>query len=360
MSTDDEFVVPSADTTAQATGNSSRWSDARHIREHHGIPGYDRERFDYQKLVPNVLEHVWEGSPQGATKDKGGTDWLATGKPGSGKSTLGMNFAVRMMEINDEAVVWRGTPARSEWLPLAPWTTVCLPERVDVTARLEPRDPTRDTVEVALEDIVREVKRYANPVQLNRQLLDPGQFHVVYPDPRMAECQLYYEDSEKQRDGVEFAAEDPLDHWWFAWVMARIEYGPHGWMTAILDEIGDICPESAGDDAYGTLPKIKLIKDYYVDARKYGLSFGLFGHSEADIHNELRRKVRWRIQMPGSANPTTGSQLVGFNSVPMETTMTERSPVGEALIYTESNFEKFGWADLEAPLDRKLKVHLEA
>lgn len=355
------YKIESETRTSDYDDGRRQWDDVRSIREKFGIRRWDPERFDWQSVLPNLLHHAWEGPPNGKTADKGGTDFLCTGKPGKGKSTLALYFAVRLMEINDEAVVWRGSTSRSEWLPLAPWATLCIPEGVDVSARLEPKhNPNEETVSVELDDLVREVKRYANPVQLNRQILEPGQFHVVYPDPRMRDCQRYYEESdEKQVDGVEFSPDDPLGHWWFAWILARIEYGPHGWTTLILDEIGDLAPESAANDEYGTLPKIKLLKNAFVDARKYGLSLFCFGHSEIDIHNQVRHKIRWRIQMPGQANPTSGSDLVGFRNVKMDVDLTSDMDVGEALAYTESNFQPFQFDEMPAPIDRILKVDLE-
>lgn len=350
------------DTTEQATGNSARWSDQRAMREEFGVPRYDRENFDRPNVLPNALEHSWDAGPDTTA---GGTDFLATGKPGCGKSTFALNWAIRLMEVNDEIVVWRGSTSRSEWLPFAPWAVVCVPERVDVSARLEPKDPSKSTIEVDLEDMVREVRRYDNPIQLNQQLLDPGQFHVVYPDPRMRECQLIYEDAPERTyqppsdDRGLFDPEDPLNHWWFAWLLARVEYGPHGWMSVIFDEIGDIAPEGARSDQFGTYQKIKLLRDAFVDARKYGLSMFAFGHSERDIHNLLRHKIRWRISMPGSANPTAKSDVVGMDSVPMDFEVTSNYSIGKAMMFTEQNFEKVRWDDIPAPHQRTLKVDLE-
>jgi len=358
-----QFEEP-VDTTEQATGNSSRWSDARSMRQAFGIPAWDADAFEYEGVIPNCWEHSWEA---GGDLIAGGTDFLARGKPGKGKSTFGNYIAVRMMEANDEKVVWRGSTSRSEWLPLAPWTVLCLPEGVDVTIRLESKDPTDPAAELdvdQLNQIVREVRRYSDPVDLNRNHLDAGQFHVVYPDPQLRGCQeILDKDPEKQYDTPPdrealFSEADPANHWWFAWALARVNHGPHHWTTWICDEIGDIAPQSARKDQFGTYQKVELLKDLWVDARKFGLSIFLFGHSEVDIHQAIRHKIRWRIQMPATANPTTSTDVVGFETVPMSYEMTDEYPIGKALMYNETHFDPFRWKDMPSPTEYKLKIEV--
>lgn len=311
-------------------------------------------------LIPNFTHHAWEYEDTAMLA--GGTDFLAIGPPGSGKSNMALNHSVRLMEENDEKVVWRASTSRSEWLPLAPWARVCLPEGVDVEARFVPKNPSQQAVEVDLEDVVREVVRYRDPVHLNEELLVPGGFHVVYPDPKMRGVQALYEDTqEKQYDGLEFTEHDPLNHWWFGYLLARIERGPYHWTSVIFDEIGDIAPEAARNDEYGHYQKVELFKDCLVDARKTGLSIFMFGHAEADIHSMIRRKIRWRIAMPGKANPTKASQVVGFNNVPMNEDHASGQDVGWFMPYNESRFEWPGVSagHYPAPIDMTLKVEYE-
>ena len=350
-------------TTEQATGNASRWPDSRHMRDAFGIPAWDASRFDYEDVIPNCWEHSWDA---GSGRIAGGTDFLARGKPGKGKSTLANYVAIRQVEANNEKVVWRGSSSRSEWLPLAPWTVLCLPDGVPITARLESKDPTEPAVELGvdeLEKIVREVRRYSDPVDLNRQL-DQGTVHVVYPDPRLRGCQEVLDrDDEKQYDtpperDTLFSREDPANHWWFAWALARVNHGPHHWTTWICDEVGDIAPQSARKDQFGTYQKVELLKDMWVDARKFGLSIFLFGHSEVDIHRYIRHKIRWRIQMPGTANPTTASDVVGFETVPMGREVCDEYDIGKALMYNETHYEPFRWKDVPAPTSYKLKIEV--
>lgn len=352
-------------STYQATGNSSRWSDATHIRNEFGIPRWDPDVYDHEDVWPDVIEKDWSPGPD---RFAGGTDLLARGKPGSGKSTFANYIAVKELEVNDSKVVWRGSPSRSEWMPLAPWTVLCLPAGVPISARLESKIPTEPAVSLDVDDlesIVREVRRYENPMDLNRELLDQGTFHVVYPDPAMRGCQEIYERSAEKAydvpDGREtlFDEMDPSKHWWFSWIMARVEWGPYDWTTWICDEIGDICPQSARKDSFGTYQKIELLKDIWVDARKFGLSIFAFGHSEQDIHQMIRHKMRWRCQMPTTANPTKASDVVGFDSVPMNHEITENYQIGECLPYNERHFEqKVRWKPMPSGTNYKLKIEV--
>jgi hypothetical protein len=359
----------------QATGDRRRHSDAKNIRRRHSIPPVswdekwskeEAERFAYaeageykirKKLFPNIIKHEWDVDDHAMSR--GGTDALTIGPPGSGKSNLALLKSVRLMEENDEKVVWRASTSRSEWLPFAPWACVCLPEGVDVTARFVPRNPTQEGFDIELEEIVREVVRYSDPYELNHDILKPGQFHVVYPDPKMRGLQeVYEEDDEKQYDGLEFTEDDPLNHWWFGYIHARIQDGPHHWTSVMFDEIGDIAPEAARNDEYAHYQKVELLKDCWVDARKHGLSIFTYGHSEADIHSMIRRKIRWRLTMAQTANPTNAGDVVGFNAIQMEEDIMSDRDVGSFLTYNESAFQfpPQRAPHIEDPCDMTLKV----
>jgi len=310
-----------------------------------------------QELLPDIIQHTWDSN--NPKFHDGGTDWLAIGEPGSGKSNTALWLAARLMEANDEAIIWRGSPSRSEWLPFHRYARICLPEGLDVTAKFVPKKPSDETVRVPLEDVVREVVRYENPVQLNEGLIEPGMFHVVYPDPEMRGVQAVYENAEeKQYDEVEFTAEDPLSHWWFGWILARVEEGPYNWMSVILDEIGDVAPEAARADEFAHYQKIEMFRDALVDARKTGLSIFMFGHSEKDIHSMIRRKIRWRISMAPGANPTSKGDVVGFSDVPMDRNITSGRQVGQFLPWNESAFQ-YPLPNIPyfpSPIDHSLKV----
>ncbi len=341
-----------------------RHTDADSMRRYFGIPRWDSSKFDYDNVIPDCFETYWSDSP--GDQLNGGSDLLVRGKPGSGKSTLANYISVRELEINDATVVWRGSTSRSEWLPLAPWTRLCLPEGVDPEIRLDAKNPTEPSVTISvdeLEEIVREVVRYRDPVDLNHRVLQQGAFHVVYPDPTMSGCQEIYEASDERtvdppQRGELFASEDPANHWWFAWMLARVEHGPYHFTAWMCDELGDIMPQSAQKDSFGTYQKVDLAQDVWVDLRKMGVSFYGFLHDETEAHEKIRRKLRWRCQMPRTANPTSASGLVGFSRVQMETDLTSHLGPGTALMYTETNFELFKWKNMPRASNHNLKIKL--
>jgi len=370
-----EQIPDPADNTRQYLDDKRFHDDCDHMRRKFGVPGIEwgrtwssdeaagknyatAGRRKYRKsLLPNIIHHAW--APDDPEMLDGGTDWLCVGPPGSGKTNTALWLCIRILEANDEKVIWRGSTARSEWLPFAPWTRVCLPEGVDVETKFVPNNPSQSGVEVDLDDIVREVVRYRDPIHLNQDLLKEGQFHVVYPDPRMQRLQEIYEaDREKEYDGLEFSESDPTNHWWFGWMHARIFEGPHHWSSVIFDEIGDVAPENARNDKYAHYQKIELFRDCWVDARKKGHSVFAFGHSEADIHSMIRRKIRWRVTMAGTANPTRHREVVGFNNVPMEEDIMSDREIGAFLPYNESEFQfpPPRTPHIPKPVDMTLKV----
>lgn len=339
-------------------------TDAAYLRREHGIARFDPDVYEYENLAPNVFEHVWDG---GRDRVSGGSEFLATGPMNSGKTTLAKTGACIEMDINDGKPVWRATSgARTDWADFAPVARVCIPEGYRATARFVSTDKSRyETVPVNLGDIVREVVHYSDIMHLNREVLKPGMFHVVYPDREFRGCQWVYEQSEKKKDGLEFVAgRDPASHWWFGWTLSLVETGPYPWTTWICDEIKDIAPEGAAKDAFATLQKVELLGDAIADFRKNGISAWFFGHREKHLHNVIRDRIRWRIQMNGAPNPTTtpeGAPVpVGYDTVPMKHDLTTDMDIGEALIYNQENFEGISWPKIESfSADWDLKVNIE-
>lgn len=358
-----QFIDPKHNTyQAMDNPNPHRHHDEASIRREYGWGPYDREAFDWPTVLPDMIEHDWHPDPK---MSGGGTDCLVRGKPGTGKSTLAGYLSQRCMEVNEEKVVWRASSSRSEWLPLAPWATLCLPSGCEFDIRLMSKDPTYDGIELDVDDldrIVRDVQFYDDPVDLNQNVLKRGEFHAVYPDPAMKGCQEVLDSSSERSyeppsdDRPLFDPADPDVHWWFAWALARVEHGPHDFTTWIMDEIGDLAPHNARNDAFGTYQKIKMLKDAWVDMRKNGLSVFAFAHAETEIHGMIRHKIRWRIQMSGTANPTGSGSVVGFDSVPMNWDQTSDMKTGRGLAYTETHFEQFMWSDMSQPHDWKLKI----
>ena len=126
---------PDPDEPGQGYNNLR--SDQDEIRRRFGIAPFDPSDYDFSPY-PNCLIHEGPTEDRG-TDHTGGTNFLGIGEKGSGKSTLGLWYATRQMEVNNEAVVWRGSPSRSEWLPLRPWTRLFLPSSVDAPREASPK-----------------------------------------------------------------------------------------------------------------------------------------------------------------------------------------------------------------------------
>ncbi|MFC7137571.1 hypothetical protein ACFQRB_16225 [Halobaculum litoreum] len=84
-----------------------------------------------------------------------------------------------------------------------------------------------------------------------------------------------------------------------------------------------------------------------------------YGHSDVDFHEKVKRKVRWRITMNGTANPTRASQVVGVGNVPMNTDLTSHLKTGKCVMWTEQRFcYPLAWGDIPKPTDEELRVRL--
>lgn len=349
--------------TREVTGDSRKHTDADSMRRRFGIPAYDRERYDYPEVYPNLVEHYRETPegvvPTGRFSRLGGTDLLVTEKPGNGKTTLLLNLCIRVMDVNDEAVVWRGSQSRAEWTPLAPWATLCLPSscKGEIQARLDPADETEEPLPVALTNVARSVEWYDDPTHLNHEVLEPGRFHVVYPDPYLTGCQHVYRDAEVKVAGVEFDPEHPVTHWWYGYLLSRMEYGPNMWTTVVLDELKALVGQDASKDAYGTYQKIELLAEAWVDFRRKGMTVWGASHQEGEIHEMIRKKIEWRAELTG--NPTRASQVVGVSNVPMNTNLVANYPFDKYLLWTEAAFERrLSWSELSDPIERELSIDL--
>jgi len=351
-------------------GWNNKQTDARDIRRKFGIAPFE-DTWDF-KPYPNCLVHEADGEKYGHV---GGTNFLAIGEKGSGKSTLGHYWATRLMEVNNEAVVWRGSSSRSEWLPLKKWTTLLLPANAEIEPRWKPRDIREQNVgeRADLDDVVREVKYYDDPIDLNDKL-EPGKFHVVYPDPSFTGCDRIMRESDYMAQPTEHVpkseADEPGDatppiHWWFAYFVAKIEYGPYDWTSVIFDEVADLAPQSARADKHETYEKIEAMRRVMADSRKFYFSLFFFGHHEENLHSKVRRTIQWRISMPdGTSNPTASdSPPVGLNDIPMYHDLLSRRDVGHGICWTETDFSLFKWDDMpvfEEDERRWLKISTES
>lgn len=351
------------------------WSDARQMREVFGVkPFHKIEELleEYQHPLPNCVFHEAEADKYSY---EGGTNALVLGEKGSGKSTLALWLAIHLMDVNDEAVIWRGSPERSEWLPLREWTTLCLPASCGAEAMWKPRDIRAETdgKEAEITDEVRDVIYYDGVTDLLDQL-EPHQFHVVYPDPQFRGCNDVMADSGYSPHDVEYipqhgAGEDedatPLVHWWFALFAARLEHGPYDWTSILFDEAADLAPDDARADKAQHYEKVTGLRKVMADSRKYYMSLFWFAHHEQNLHSKIRRTIQWRVSMPdGTSNPRQdrNSAPLGFHDIPMKDDWLSRADVGNGIWWTESNFTPFSWDDVpvgDADTTRWLKIGLD-
>jgi len=349
------------------------WTDAYEMRMRFGIPEFDPDVFEWG-VYPNVLIHE---KPADETKSAGGTDFLRIGERGTGKSNDNLHWAARLMEVNDERVVWRGSPERSEWLPFREWATVWLPANASMDVEWQTEGDRRaEPDDAQLEDVVREVVRYEDPVDLLEQIeaRPEGTFNVVYPDPSFTNCTELTRQTNRVTEALPFVPEwkalggtggTPLVHWWYAFMLAAVDHRSHyTWLSVIFDEAGDLTPEDAEDDEHKTYKKLTLLRSVYADSRRRRLSIYWAAHYEENLHHKIRREVEWRVHMAGDTpNPRTkrsSTVPVGFGTVPMETDIMTSRPTGTAVIYNQSNFDLYKWSHIERDDldDRWLRISL--
>ena len=338
-------------------------TDAKDIRRKFRIEPWDGDTFgDHEKPYPNCLVHEPPGESEWG--HVGGTNFLAVAEKGGGKSTFGLKWACRLMEANDEAVVWRGSSSRSEWLPFKHWTKLLLPANAEIEAAWKPRDirSQNDGDDAQLEDVAREIEYYTDPVDLNERL-EPGKFHVVYPDPTFSGCEQVMAESDFCPKPVPFTpvseAEEsgdatPIVHWWFAWMVSKLEHGPYDWTSLIFDEAADLAPDDAKADQDETYEKVQALRRVMADSRKFNFSLFFFAHHEVNLHEKIRRTVQWRVSLAdGTANPCRehgDSAPLGFNNIPMKKDQLSHREIGRGLLWTGQQFSRFTWDDI--PVDK--------
>ncbi|TKX78814.1 hypothetical protein EXE53_19205 [Halorubrum sp. SD626R] len=340
------------------------WTDAYEMRMRFGIPEFDPDAFEYD-VYPDVLIHE---KPAERTLSAGGTDWLKVGERGCGKSTDNLHWSCRLMDENDEKVIWRGSPNRSEWTPFADWATVWLPRHSGVNARWVFEDDTREPESIgSLDDIARSVRYYDDVPDLVDQLGDhpAGTFNVVYPDASFSGCSEISRKSSRVSGTLPFtpewiAGEDdeptPLTHWWFAFMLARIEFAnSNGWWSWMFDEAADLVPPSVEQDEHKTHSKLMLFRNLMQDSRRSRFSVYLTIHRESQINWRVREEHMWRVDMPDSTpNPRRKSKRSiphGFSTVPMISDIMSDRQIGQALMFNERNFSLYQWSDIKADDD---------
>lgn len=302
----------------------------------------------------------------------GGTDYQAYGEPGSGKSTLMQFTAATLMQVNNETVLLAdtmddsGTNERTEWLPLAPWTTIAVPEGIPVEVRIVPEGDVGE-ISVPLEEICRDVIRYSTPVDLLEQLM-PGQFYVCFPDPLHRGCEdvsrfSFHAPNEVTPVGDPGPnAPTPADQWWFAFFSARISQDVFNhWTSVMFDEAGNIFDPDAEKDEHDEYDKIKNFSKKFADARKKGVSVYTYTHALAELSRFFRAKQRWWVTMNGMTPPVSKS-LPGDKSCPIPTTRyTRNMQKGEAMVWNTSNYASINWPNIKrgARLDAEVSIDFD-
>ncbi|GGL73362.1 hypothetical protein [Halocalculus aciditolerans] len=356
--------------TKQSHGDVERapghWeTDAHEIRQKYGISKFEFDPTEDYQVYPDVIIH--ETKPE-ITDSPRATNSLIEGPKGSGKTTMALDWAHHQMEVNNERVLWRGDARRSGWLPYRHWTTVYLPGSVEYEAAwmLEGEEGDSQVLEPVddLDDVARDVVRYEDVDDLLAKLstAPKGSFNVIYPDPAFSGCEDITRESEVFDHQVPFVpkwetevgeSSTPTTHWWFAFLVARIERGPFTYQSLFFDELADWMPENAsnhGDNAQ-TATKIRALRSVLGESRRRYLSIYAFCQEEVDLAAEARRRFDWRIAMPGRPNPckANNDSRVGFRDIPMEyDTMGKRDP-GTGLVYNETEFNWFTWDDVDDP-----------
>lgn len=343
-------------------------TDAREIQLAAALFNQVPAPFEYvddlkHELYNDTLIHE---KPAERTESAGGTDWLQIGKRGCGKTTNNRSWAQRLMEVNGprgEKVVWRGSPDRSGWVAFREWTTLWLPEHASIEATWQSEHAGVAPEPVDLEDVVRQVRYYDDPVDLLDRLADEpgGTFHVVYPDPSFTGLQALTRATDRVPETLPFTpawatigeeSATPLVHWWYAFFLAAVDFREADyWLSVIFDEAGDLTPQYAKEDQHMTYSKLVLIRSLYADSRKFRVSLYWSAHYEENLHDILRREVERRIDMPdGSPNPVerrSKTHPVGFRTVPMRSSeLVGRDPSGGALMFNESRFTPYTWKDI--------------
>ena len=298
----------------------------------------------------------------------GGSDAIIHGPMGRGKTTSVQTFIARWMELNAEAVVWRGTPQRTEWLPFAPWVVVCLPAGLEYTVKLAPpedesgawSDIDYDPIEVPLDEIVHDVRRYESLDDLNNSILQQGMFHVVYPDPRFRGCEqitreasecptLEYTHAWDASSDPDLEDEDvtPTSHWWFSWLIHHnVNEERSMRLTWVCDEASNLFKHHASNENHnGLSTRIEAVSQQYVDFRRNGLSFILLTQKPREISWMIRKKMRWGITLSGTANPTGSDDVIGVKP-PMRQDLTSSWSLGRGLFWTSGQYTEFGWDDI--------------
>ena len=347
-------------------------SDAHEIRQRFNIPAFDPEAF-YRRtgaalsgVYPDMLIHIEDAAdgPDTVTSPKASLTLIEAPK-GSGKSTAIDQFATYQMEHNGERIVRNGRQQSSDWRRLRDWTTLWLPEGIDVNGRwMEAVDRDAPTPE----ELVRAVRYYTDVFDLIEQLQDhpKGTFNVVYPDPLFRGCEraMAIPDTTTEQPKFTPQGEDkptPVVHWWFGFLAARTfrgtrvdSDGDRNWMTVYIDEFGMLAPESTsgGEAGHWTYECVEIMSDTAKEMRSAGVSLVGAAHHEEDVHNHWLKEFDYWVELSNRERPnrtTKAETPKPFRGLKQDQNLFASRPPGYGLCYTESRFSEFQFTDLGYP-----------
>lgn len=282
----------------------------------------------------------------------GGFDVVIHGEQGTGKTSfLNWLSAVLLQTRPRMDVHWMASLDDTGWTLLAPWATICLPDGVDVeitgTSTLDP-NPT--PVDLDPTDVCRDVVRYSTPDDLIQTCNErtPGQFYVVYPDPRFRRCQAItgwrYDsvwDVETVRDATD------IQHYWFAFHDRAVHADYYTrWKALLCDEAHKYVPERASSDDHDLDKKIQDVQADLGDGRKHRASFIFATQQWNMVHWMIKDMCRWGVTMAGEDfpddSPLDASNFRGYFAG-------SKVDTGDVCVWDKGQWNDFGFPDVTAP-----------
>lgn len=232
----------------------------------------------------------------------GGVDVIIAGKPGCGKTTGLVKFAMGNQKKYKDVIIWRGSPD-CQWtlfrnLKKPPEMVLWL--KKGLIAKFFSRDKEKP---ISPKRYFSEIRTWKNAGDLIENI-DKNKINVVQTTP-------FNEINPKQH--IEFCRD---------WMKIFNTLNKRMWKNSVsvfFDEMEDLVPEAKGKDFWDMeLAFSSIIRSL----RKNYISSYFAGHSMEEIHWRIRKKVRWKIYMKG-AKPEANTKL---------TINTNRLPVGKAWV----------------------------
>lgn len=321
--------------------------------------GAPRTRIEVMKWIsehPDVIERLSDG----------GTDMHAHSKPGKGKTSFGMlPGVVRMMEVNNETVLWplpadkTGLVEEAEVLPLAPWMTLLRPKGVKIGAEFVPKNPRLDKVDVDLTTPhpFRDVIEYEDPVDILENIVVRGGAYAILPDPRFRECErLTATNYISPWDAEDINEVTRLRHWDHALMAARAKADQFLHPSVqIEDEFSDLVPMNPRADASDTYAKVKSWPEVYGKARKKNHSLLSMSHSISRIDEDVLEKERWFVTMPDTDVP---GSVPGISNPPISKQFMHGKKLGTAVVWNTTRFSEISWSNPYRTIDFRGELNI--